>query len=266
MRQRSIWAWVTVLAMSCALSTATHAVAQEPGEQAVARGQFAGMQRVEGTVTAVSGDTVTLKAADGTVYQVTTTANTRLMKGRSTPLKIADLKAGDSVTAAGNLDAPNKTLHAAFVIAVDAEAMKKLRDELGKSYISGRVTAIDADNLKMTVQRQDGVSQTIGFDETTSFKRGGRGRGGMGGGAAVAAAPAEGAPTEGGESITLADIKVGDMVSGPGTLKAGVFVPAQLNVGAGRGEGQGRRGRGAGVAGSPASPGGTTSPAATPQP
>jgi len=97
------------------------------------------------------------------------------------------------------------------------------------------VTAIDADNAKMTVMRPDGVSQTIGFDETTSFKRGrpGRGGGGFGGGDASASAP-----TPSAESITLADVKVGDQVGGQGSLKNGVFVPTLLTVGT---PGQGRR-------------------------
>jgi hypothetical protein len=232
--------------LAIAMGVAVAAGAQEPGEQAVGRGQFAGMQRVAGLITAVSGDTVTVKAEDGTVTQVTTTPNTRVMKGQGVTVKVADLKVGDGVTAAGNLDAPNKTLHAAFVMDVDAEQMKKLRENLGKTYIAGKVTAIDIDNLKMTVLRQDGVSQTIGFDEGTSFKRGGR----MGRGGGMNAGGTPTVPVEGGESITLADIKVGDNVTGTGTLKAGVFVPGQLNVG------QGRQGRGERRAGSPASPDG----------
>jgi hypothetical protein len=204
------------------------AVAQEPGEQGGGRAQFAGMERVAGTVVSVTGDAVTVKAEDGTVYTVTTTPNTRLIKGQA-PLKVADLKAGDGAMALGNLDAPNKTLHAALVMVTDAETLKKMRDNLGKTFISGKVTAIDIDNLKMTVMRTDGVSQTIGLDETTSFKRGGRmGRGGIGSGTGT---PATTAPAEGGESITLADIKVGDNVAGTGSLKGGVFVPGQLNVG-----------------------------------
>ena len=37
--------------------------------------------------------------------------------------------------------------------------------------------------------------------------------------------PGAGSGFEGGESITLADIKVGDNVAGQGALKGGVFVP-----------------------------------------
>jgi hypothetical protein len=223
--------------MGCSLAAA----AQEPGEQAGGRAQFAGMERVAGIVVSVTGDAVTVKAEDGTVYTVTTTPNTRLIKDQ-TPLKVSDLKAGDGAMALGNLDAPNKTLHAALVMVTGAETLKKMRENLGKTYISGKVTAIDIDNLKMTVMRPDGVSQTIGFDETTSFKRGGRmGRGGSSAGGAAGAPP----PVEGGESITLADVKVGDNVTGPGSLKDGVFVPGQLSVAtprAGRGTGGPRLG------------------------
>jgi len=213
--------------------------AQEPGEQVGGRAQFAGMQRVMGEVTAVNGANVTIKTEDGSTTQVVTTDNTRVMKGRGVTVKVADLKVGDGLMAMGNLDAPNKTMHAAMVFAQDAADVKKMRENLGKTYIIGKVTAIDADDARMTVMRQDGVSQTIGFDETTSFKRGrpGRGGGGFGGGDASASA----APTPSAESITLADIKVGDQVGGQGSVKNGVFVPTLLTVGTPgrrRGEGQ----------------------------
>jgi hypothetical protein len=102
----------------------------------------------------------------------------------------------------------------------------------------GRVTAIDMDNAKMTVERPDHVAQTIGFDETTSFRKGGRGMGRMGAGAAGGAATTE-TPEAGGESITLADIKVGEMVRGTGSVKNGAFVPTELVVieRGGRGDG-----------------------------
>lgn len=96
---------------------------------------------------------------------------------------------------------------------------------------------MDADNLKLTIKRADGVSQTIAVDEGTSFRRGGRGMRMMMGagapGAATGGTPAAGRTPrseEGGESITLADVKVGDSVVGRGALKNGTFVPAELRV------------------------------------
>lgn len=238
---------------------ALRVTAQEPGEQAGGRGQFAGMQRVGGTVTAVAGDAVTVKGEDGVTYQVTTTPNTRLMKGQGVAFKVADLKAGDGVMAVGNMDVPTKTLHAAMMFATDAEQLKKMRENLGKTYIAGRVTAIDTDNLKMTVQRSDGVAQTIGFDESTSFKRGGRAMRFSTGGPGIGSGGV--GPVEGGESITLADIKVGDNVAGQGSLKSGVFVPTQLNVATPRPRREGERPRPTGIQ---TGPGTVTPPATTP--
>jgi hypothetical protein len=221
------------------------------GDQA--RAAFAGMQRVAGEVTAVSGTTLTVKTEDSGTMQIVTTDNTRVMKGRGVTVKIADLKVGDGVMAAGNLDAPNKTLHAAIVFATDAAQVKEMKANLGKTYIVGKVTAIDLDNAKMTVERPDHVEQTIGFDETTSFRKGGRGAGRMGSGTGGGEGAAPGAaPAEGGESITLADIKVGDVVRGTGAVKGGVFVPTQVVVGT---PGQGGRRRGGdGAAPSAAAP------------
>ena len=217
-------------------------------------GPFAGMPRVAGEVVSVTGATVTIKGEDGT-YTIVTTDNTRIMKGRGNTVKVAELKPGDGVMAVGNLDAPTKTLHAAMLYATDAAQVRELRENLGKTYIAGRVVAVDLDNAKMTVERADHVKQTIGFDETTSFRRGrpgGRGAGGGfgGSGAGPGAAATPGATpasrpdrsASAGESITLADVKVGDFVTGQGALKAGVFTPAQLSVST-PGAGRAREGR-----------------------
>jgi len=232
---------------------------QAPGQRGQGmRGQFAGMQRVNGEVTAVNGTTWTIKNEDGVMYQVTVTDNTRIMKGRGETVKAADIKVGDGLVAMGNLDAPNKTLHAAMVMATDAATLKALKDNLGKTYIAGKVTAIDDDNAKMTIERPDKVSQTIGFDETTSFKRGRGMPGGMGtmtGSGRAGAAPPPAATANTDESITLADIKVGDTVNGQGSLKNGVFVPTQLMVAT---PGQGVRRNGAGR--TPDAPPGSTPP------
>jgi hypothetical protein len=218
-----------------------------PGGSAQGRGPdgFAGGQMVRGTVTEATADALTVKTEAGESYKVTVTSNTRLMKARQ-PLKMTEVKAGDGVGAMGVMDAPTKTLHAAFVQIVDAEQIKKAQADLGKTYITGKLTAMD--DVKLTVHRPDGVDQVIQVDEGTSFKRGGRGMGmlmgGMGAAMGEGAGPAAGGQTQrpqrttgaqgggggGGESITLADVKIGDMVIGRGALKNGVFVPTELNV------------------------------------
>ncbi len=224
-----------------------------------AGGQFAGGQMIRGTVTAVAPDHLTVKTEEGEVYQVAVSANTRVMKDRQ-PLKVAEIKAGDGIGAMGVMDAPAKTVHAVFVAVVDAEQVKKAREDLGKTYITGRVTAIDMDEARVTVKRPDGVSQVIQADEGTSFKRGGR----------RVQTAANGTPSTGigGESITLADVKVGDMVGGRGAMKGGMFVPAELRVmdASAAGQGQGRR-RGAGNGSPDASAGSpNTSGSGSPRP
>ena len=224
--------------------------AARPQDGGRPRGQYAGMGRVLGQVTAVAGGTLTLKAEDGSTVQIVTTDNTRVMKDRG-PVKVSDLHVGDGLMAMGNMDAPNKTLHAAVVFAQDAAQIKAMRENLGKTYITGRVTAINLDDAKMTVERADHVPQTIGFDETTSFKRavprGGGAGNGNGGGAEAGGRENPGGGGFGpgggmgmgidagidrafasGESVTLADIKVGDFIAGTGTVKNGTFVPTRV--------------------------------------
>ena len=214
---------------------------------------------VQGTVTAVTTDHLTLRTERGETYQVAVSPNTRVMKSRS-PIRLADVHPGDGVGAMGELDSPNKTVHALYLVVVDADQVKKAREALGKTWISGKVTAID--ETRITVLRSDQVSQVILVDEDTSFRRGGRAlQMAVGGGAltdqgsAPTSAPAS--AQDAGESVTLADLKVGFLVAGPGALKNGVFVPTVLGISdpaTGRG---GRRRQGNSAAGSdpfPAAP------------
>ena len=269
-RVRSWLAGVTILGLTVLAS------AQMPEGGGPA--QFAGGQMVRGTVTEVTTDKISVKTDAGEVYQVALSANTRLMKARQ-PVKVTDIKAGDGVGAMGVLDVPTRTVHAVMVAVMDAAEVKKAKEGLGKVYIVGKVTAID--ELKLTVLRTDGVSQVIEVDEGTSFKRGGRGMGmmmnggvgtlGIGGGRAGGdAAAGGGAPRAGagggGESITLADVKVGDTVAGQGAVQHGVFVPTELGVMDAATMGQRRRRPNADGSGPSGAPAAGTAGAPVPQP
>jgi hypothetical protein len=282
MRQRSIQAWpaksrAAMLLLVVAVVALPAAVLAQDEQDGPRQGgvAFAGGQMVRGMVTATSADHLTVKTEAGEVYQVALSANTRLSKDRQ-PVKMADIKVGDAVGAMGVLDAPAKTVHAVFVGVIDAEQMKKARENMGKTYITGKVTAIDMDALKLTVMRPDGVSQVIGVDEQTSFKRGGRGMAAiassagvieMGGGGGAGRGLGSGAGGtgagagngSGGESITFADMKVGDTVAGRGALKNGMFVPTELGIMDPAAMGQRRR-RGADGTRPGTSPAGTGAP------
>ncbi len=279
MRQRSIQGWTAkswaakLLLIAAAVALPTMVLAQDEQDGPRQGGVvFAGGQMVRGTVTATAADHLTVKTEAGEVYQVALSANTRLTKDRQ-PVKVADIKVGDAVGAMGVLDAPTRTVHAVFVGVIDAEQVKKARENMGKTYITGKVTAIDMAALKLTVMRSDNVSQVIAVDEQTSFKRGGRGMAAIASGAGVIDAGAGGArgngagagtsmgngSSGGGASITFADVKVGDSIVGRGALKNGVFVPSELGVMDAAAMGQRRR-RVADGSGTGDAPAGTASP------
>ncbi len=252
--QRSGKALLWLLA-AIALPAAAMAQLDGGGEPAVAMGAGRGVQ---GTVTAVTADHLTLKTEHGEVYQVAISPNTRVMKNRA-PIRLNEVHPGDGIGAMGELDAPNKTVHALYLMVVDAEQIKKAREALGKTWISGTVTAIN--ETRITVLRPDQVSQVIAVDEDTSFRRGGRslqmamgGNGGAQGSGRSGAAP-QGAAQEAGESVTLLDVKIGSVVAGPGTLKNGVFVPTTLGISEASARGRRRQG---GAAGSSNPASGTT--------
>ncbi|WP_419805508.1 DUF5666 domain-containing protein [Terriglobus sp.] len=216
-----------------------------------------GMGRgIRGTVTATSGANVTVKTEAGETWTVVTTDNTRINIDRQ-PIKAADVKPGDEVVAMGIVDQDKHEVHAMMLGGISAAQVAKLKADMGKTYIVGRVTAIN--ETKLTVERPDHVAQTITLDETTSLKRGGRlpaelmggmFGGGMGGGRRGNRGGGEGAPNrdnnsappannettggmppgQEGESITLADVKVGDNLAGTGSVKNGTFVPTDLHV------------------------------------
>lgn len=170
------------------------------------RGPRGNFQGTGGTITAIEGDTITIKTMDGKQATVKVTPETRYRRDRQ-EAKLSDFKVGDVVMVRGEPSGEN-TWTAQGVMSNQnmAQGMMMMREEMGKKIIAGEVTKIDGTSL--TINRPDGQTQVIQVDETTSFRNARR------------------------ESITLADIKVGDRVFGRGELKDGVFVPAVLNVGA----------------------------------
>jgi hypothetical protein len=270
MRQRSVQSCVGKMLLAAVVTMLPVMVLAQDGQDPRQGGAaFAGGQMVRGTVTATAADHLTIKTDAGETYQVSLSANTRLNKERQ-PVKAADIKVGDGVGAMGVLDPGTKMVHAVFVAVIDAEQVKKAREGMGKVYITGKITAIDVDALKVTVMRPDGVSQVIGVDEQTSFKRGGRGMAALASGAAVVDAGTmggrggngTGTGNSGGESITFADVKVGDSIAGRGALKNGTFVPTELGVMDPAAMGQRRRRGAEGGAGT--APLGTAAPKSAP--
>jgi len=157
---------------------------------------------VAGTITAIGGNAITIKTRDGQTAQVTLNDKTEYRKDRAAAT-VADFKVGDMVFVRGEKTGDN-AWQAAAVGTRGRGDTPDFREGMGKLFIAGAVKSIDGTQL--TIQRPDGVAQTISVDENTSFRKDG-------------------------ESITLADLKPGDHVFGRGEVKNGVFVPATLNLG-----------------------------------
>ena len=221
---------VTFLCLLAGLSTSGSAAAQQDGNGEPSNTLGAG-RGVQGTVTSVTTDHLTIKTERGELYQVALSPNTRVLKNRE-PIKFTEIHPGDGIGAMGELDAPNKTVHALYLVVVDAERIRNAREALGKTWITGTVTAID--ETRITVLRPDQVRQVISVDEDTSFRRGGRSmQMAMGGellGSGRTGNAPQGSAQDAGESVTLLDVKVGSLVAGPGSLKKGVFVPTTLGI------------------------------------
>ena len=181
------------------------AFAQEQGPRRMPPGD-----NVAGKVTAVGNGSVTVAPlTGGTPVTVKVGDNTRIFKDRQ-PIKLSEIKVDDTVFARGHLDGNN--MDALMLGVVNPELLQRFqqgdmqfnREDLGKKFIAGEVKAIN--ETKLTIARPDNQNQDIEVDENTSFRRGR-------------------------ESITRADIKVGDFVRGQGELKDGIFVPKELIVG-----------------------------------
>lgn len=202
----SKWIFVVILSATAVWAQSTGPDTQIPQtQQSGGRGgrmRDGNFRGTAGTITEINGDTIKLKDMRGTTATVKVTPSTQYRRDRQ-PAKLADFKVGETVLVRGESSGENAWTAQGIMLNAGGAGM---REQLGKKFIAGEVTKIE--DTKLTIKRIDGETQVIEVDENTSFRNGKR------------------------ESITLADIKVGDRVAGRGDLKDGTFVPAVLNVGA----------------------------------
>jgi preprotein translocase subunit YajC len=196
-----------------------------------------------GTVTEVGADRYTIKTEMGDVYTVHFSANTRITKqpvgmrgqggsggrggqgnggggygrggnGGNPPqeIKATDIKVGDAIVAAGDIDATAKSVGATRIVQLDPDAAKRMQEQAAsfdKTWLGGKVTAINGTTITLT-GALDNAPHTVAADENTTFRRRR-------------------------DPITLADIQVGDTVRAEGALKDGVFTATAVSIGGGMG-------------------------------
>ena len=198
---------------------------------------------VAGTVTEAAADHYTIKTFEGEIYTIHFSANTRIMKQRARmrgegggrgadsgeagggagtgegmgrgmggnppeQIKASDIKVGDAIAAMGEVDAQAKSVGAVAIVELDpqrARQMQEMAANYGKTWLMGKVTAIDG--VKVTLQGvMDHAPHTFVATENTDFR-------------------------ERREPITLADVKVGDMVRVEGALASdGTFSASTVNL------------------------------------
>jgi hypothetical protein len=201
-----------------ALAAPHQPVASAQDQDQQNRGGMGGFQfeehSVRGDITAIAGNTITVKTDEGDVYSVATGPNTRFRK-QADQIKVTDLHVGDMIAAIGDKDPKAKTLGAMFVVVIDKEQYAKARADFGKTWTAGAVQSIDGTNI--VIKRPDNVTQTVSVDENTSFRRRR-------------------------EDITLLDIKPGDNITARGALQKGSFLATMVNIGGPRGFGGGGAG------------------------
>lgn len=197
------------------LLTATPAQAQEAAPPlGTGQQQEEGRARgVIGKITAIKAGALELTRPDGASVTVKLTDKTEYRKDRQS-VKLADFKVGDLVfiRTEGNGD---QDLTAAVVagrtgggpggpgMGGPGGQMMMGGGELGKDFVFGEVKSVDAP--KITVLRPDNVTQTLELNEETSLRKGR-------------------------DSVTMADIQVGDHVFVRGGVQNNTFVPKMVMV------------------------------------
>ena len=158
-----------------------------------------------GKITAVHEQSMEITKADGGVVVVKLTNQTVYRKDRA-DAKITDFKVGDVVMVRGDQN-PDHSVTAKLVGGrtggPGAGMMWASGGTLGKDYVVGEVKAVAPP--KLTVLRTDGVTQTLELNENSSLRRGR-------------------------ESITMADIQVGDHLMAHGAPQNDMFVPKDVMV------------------------------------
>ena len=183
--------------------------------QGTGRMQGPGEGRVPGLVgqiASIKDGTLELKKPDGSTVTVKLTDKTEFRRDRQSA-KLGDFKVGDMVfirtEGSGDQDL------AALLVAGRTGggpggqgmggpgAVMMGGGELGKDFVFGEVKSVDAP--KITVLRPDNVTQTLELSEETSLRKGR-------------------------ESVTMADIQVGDHVFVRGAVQDNAFVPKMVMV------------------------------------
>ncbi len=150
-------------------------------------GFLPGARGVLGTVTAIAPDHFLVRTQAGEIYTVHFSANTRVLRQppalvrgqrqgterpQMQPIRPSEIHVGDAITAGGEMDDQAKSIGAVFLLQLDparAAEMRAMEANYGKTWLVGRITAIDGTNITI-LGMLDHVSHVVSVDENTSFR------------------------------------------------------------------------------------------------
>jgi Domain of unknown function (DUF5666) len=209
MRSKLLFRWSLLV-----LLAATPALAQDaaPPQGQMQRSEDGRGKFVGGKITAINDGALELTRMDGSSVAVKLSDKTEYRKERQSA-KLSDFKVGDMVFI--RVEGEGDQNLTALVVAGRTGngpggsgmggpgGMMMGGRELGKDFVFGEVKSVDAP--KIIVLRPDNVRQTLELKEETSLRKGR-------------------------ESVTMADIQVGDHVFVRGAVQNNAFVPKMVMV------------------------------------
>jgi hypothetical protein len=165
-----------------------------------------GPRPVFGRIVAIQDGVMKISRPDGSEATVKITSTTEFRKDRE-PAKLKDFKVGDGVVVRGE-ENPDYSFTAQMIVGRNGNGPNGPNRQnpvgtLGKDFVIGEVKALDPPSI--TVMRTDNVKQTFELNEDTSLRKGR-------------------------ESVTMADVQVGDHIFARGALQDNQFVPKTVTV------------------------------------
>jgi hypothetical protein len=171
-------------------------------------GEEDGPRPVFGRIASIQNGTMKITRPDGSQTTIKFTNKTEFRKDRE-PAVLKDFQVGDGVVIRGE-ENPDFSVTAQMVAGRNGNGgpaggpnRQNPVGTLGKDFIVGQVKAIDAPGL--TVMRTDNVTQSFELNEDTSLRKGR-------------------------DSITMADIQVGDHVFARGAMQQDQFLPKSVTI------------------------------------
>jgi len=189
-------------------SPAPDASPRPGGRHLQGQGQDDGGPRpVLGRIAAIQEGALRITRPDGSEQTVKITPKTEFRKDRE-PAKLKDFQVGDGILVRGKENADDSSITAEMIAGRSGNGPNGPNRQnpvgtLGKDFVMGEVKAMDPPSI--TVMRTDNVKQIFELNEDTSLRKGR-------------------------ESVTMADVQVGDHIFARGALQDNQFVPKTVMV------------------------------------